>query len=146
CRTQRAVALSEPSHSAGRRPQGSRRREITSLSRRSPADSPALASSPTISTAEETSSAPPGGRTGPLARSAAGSKSGLGAEACLGDERRAPRACVPRGFAGPVVARRLGALAPLRADSAGLPLRAGAVRDSARAVPARAAARRGLER
>jgi hypothetical protein len=50
---------------AGRAIQESGSREKTSLSRRSPVESPAFASSPTISAAAETSSAPPGGATAP---------------------------------------------------------------------------------
>jgi hypothetical protein len=62
----------------GDRDQGSGRRDKTSLSTRSPLDSPALASSPTISTADATSSGPPGGCTGPLTLSLAHSKPCVG--------------------------------------------------------------------
>ena len=54
-----------PRAGRGARAQDSGRRERTSLNRRSPVDSPALASSPTISAAVATSSAPPGGGTEP---------------------------------------------------------------------------------
>jgi hypothetical protein len=78
--------------------------------------------------------------------SASDSKPCRGTEPCLGAERPALRARVLLGRAGPGREGRSGALALGRAASAGLPVRAGAVRVSARAVAARAAARRGLER
>ena len=64
------------------------RRETTSLSRRSPVESPAFASSPTISAAVATSSAPPGGCTAPLAVSPSDSKPCRGAASSSGTERR----------------------------------------------------------
>jgi hypothetical protein len=69
--------------------QESGRREMTSLSRRSPAENPAFVSSPTISATDATSSAAPGGCTGPLAASASHSKPCRGAASCL--EPRARR-------------------------------------------------------
>ena len=81
------------------------RREKTSLSRRSPVESPTFASSPTISAADATSSAPPGGCTEPLNRLALGLEALPRRVAC---RRRAEWAAARSGALG--ARRRLRAL------------------------------------
>ncbi len=153
--------------------QDSGRRASTSLNRRSPVESPALASSPTISAADASSSAPPGGCTAPLVRSAPSHSKPCRGTALLDAAAAAPRAeparerWEPPGLRAPACAPRAPVLAELfagefrepatpagadppallrEADGRPLELSGLAVEGPPAALASRAAARRGVDR
>jgi hypothetical protein len=111
-------------------------REKTSLSRRSPVESPAFASSPTISAAAEISSAPPGGATAPSV-SPSLSNPWRGAGSCSG--------AFGRGGAGRFAARARFARTALDGRGvAGDAFAAAAAEDSVTASTARFSVARGF--